>query len=152
MLKMKKYAIALCDMIEDESQLESWLQAKITKASDYMSSVYHYLDYQRSKINEETLSEEAFNFPQADQYTLKKSKWGGEDGVGLDMPSSSKYREKDTDYILLKDTPFDNIDDLFNAFKEKLSNPNFTNDIFKRFADQTGGMILKNLKLNEGNE
>ena len=152
MLKMKKYAIALCDMIEDESQLESWLQAKITKASDYMSSVYHYLDYQRSKINEETLSEEAFNFPQADQYTLKKSKWGGEDGVGLDMPSSSKYREKDTDYILLKDTTFDNIDDLFNAFKEKLSNPNFTNDIFKRFADQTGGMILKNLKLNEGNE
>ena len=49
MLKMKKYAMALCDMIEDESQLESWVQAKLTKASDYMSSVYHYLDYQRSK-------------------------------------------------------------------------------------------------------
>ena len=53
MLKMKKYAVALCDMIEDESQLESWVQAKLTKASDYMSSVYHYLDYQRSKMNEE---------------------------------------------------------------------------------------------------
>ena len=74
---------------------------------------------------------------------------GGEDGVGLDMPSSSKFREKDTDYILLKDTPFDNIDDLFNAFKKKLSNPNFTNDVFKRFANQTNGMILKNLKLVE---
>ena len=49
-LKMKNYAKALCDMIEDESQLESWVQAKLTKASDYMSSVYHYLDYQNSKI------------------------------------------------------------------------------------------------------
>jgi hypothetical protein len=52
MLKMKNYAKALCDMIDDESQLESWVQAKLTKASDYMSSVYHYLDYQRSKMNE----------------------------------------------------------------------------------------------------
>ena len=53
MLKMKNYAKALCDMIDDESQLESWVQAKLTKASDYMSSVYHYLDYQRSKMNNE---------------------------------------------------------------------------------------------------
>lgn len=53
LLKMKKYANALCDMIEDESQLEAWLQSKITKAADYMSSVYHYLDYQRTKnVNE----------------------------------------------------------------------------------------------------
>jgi len=53
MLKMKKYAMALCDMVDDETQLEAWVQAKITKASDYMSSVYHYLDYQKSKMNED---------------------------------------------------------------------------------------------------
>ena len=52
MLKMKKYVMALNNMIDDESQLESWVQAKLTKASDYMSSVYHYLDYQQSKMNE----------------------------------------------------------------------------------------------------
>ena len=53
MLKMKNYAKALCDMIDDETQLESWVQSKLTKASDYMSSVYHYLDYQRTKnVNE----------------------------------------------------------------------------------------------------
>ena len=52
MLKMKKYVDALSNMIEDESQLESWVQAKLTKASDYMSAVYHYLDYQKSKMNE----------------------------------------------------------------------------------------------------
>ena len=48
LLKMKKYAMALCDMIDDETQLEAWVQAKLTKTSDYMSAVYHYLDYQRS--------------------------------------------------------------------------------------------------------
>jgi len=53
MLKMKKYAMALCDMVDDETQLEAWVQAKITKASDYMSAVYHYLDYQNSKMNNE---------------------------------------------------------------------------------------------------
>lgn len=52
MLKMKKYAVALCDMIEDETQLEAWVQAKLTKASEYMSAVYHYLDYQASQSNE----------------------------------------------------------------------------------------------------
>ena len=55
MLKMKNYAKALCDMIDDDTQLESWVQAKLTKASDYMSSVYHYLDYQQSKMNERRL-------------------------------------------------------------------------------------------------
>ena len=49
LLKMKKYAMALCDMVDDESQLEAWVQSKITKASDYMSAVYHYLDYQNQK-------------------------------------------------------------------------------------------------------
>ena len=52
MLKIKKYVDALSNMIEDESQLESWVQAKLTKASDYMSAVYHYLDYQRSRMEE----------------------------------------------------------------------------------------------------
>ena len=52
MLKMKKYVIALSQMIDDESELESWVQAKLTKASDYMSAVYHYLDYQRSRMEE----------------------------------------------------------------------------------------------------
>jgi hypothetical protein len=54
MLKMRDYANKLCDMVEDESQLEAWVQAKITKASDYMSSVYHYLQYEQSQDEEPT--------------------------------------------------------------------------------------------------
>lgn len=47
--KIAKYAIKLHEMLKaiPESQgLEGWQQAKITKASDYVSSVYHNLDYE----------------------------------------------------------------------------------------------------------
>ena len=46
--KIAKYAIKLHDMLRTVSEregLKGWQQSKITKASDYMSSVYHNLDY-----------------------------------------------------------------------------------------------------------
>lgn len=46
--KIAKYAIKLHEMLKNISEaegLEGWQQAKITKASDYISSVYHNLDY-----------------------------------------------------------------------------------------------------------
>ena len=46
--KIAKYAIKLHDMLKGVSEaegLEGWQQAKITKAADYVSSVYHNLDY-----------------------------------------------------------------------------------------------------------
>ena len=47
---MAKYIVKLTNMLDDMEQLPSWVQSKLTKASDYMSSVYHYLDYQRSRM------------------------------------------------------------------------------------------------------
>ena len=44
--KMAKYAVKLHRMLDDMEQLPAWLQSKITKASDYTSMVYHYLDYE----------------------------------------------------------------------------------------------------------
>ena len=44
--KAGKYAMKLHDMLDDMEQLPAWVQAKLTKASDYMSVVYHYLDYE----------------------------------------------------------------------------------------------------------
>ena len=46
--KLAKYAIKLHDMLKGVSEaegIEGWQQAKITKAADYISSVYHALDY-----------------------------------------------------------------------------------------------------------
>lgn len=44
--KMAKYAIMLHDALEDDTQLEAWVQSKITIASEYMSKVKHYLEYE----------------------------------------------------------------------------------------------------------
>jgi len=43
---MAKYALMLHDALEDETQLESWVQSKITIASEYLSKVKHYLEYE----------------------------------------------------------------------------------------------------------
>jgi len=52
--KIAKYAIKLHDMLKGVSEvegLEGWQQSKITKAADYIGSVYHALDYDM-KFNE----------------------------------------------------------------------------------------------------
>jgi len=46
--KLAKYSIKLHDMLKrvsEETGIEGWQQSKITKAADYISSVYHSLDY-----------------------------------------------------------------------------------------------------------
>jgi hypothetical protein len=46
--KLAKYSIKLHDMLKTVSEaegIEGWQQSKITKAADYISSVYHALDY-----------------------------------------------------------------------------------------------------------
>jgi len=52
--KVAKYAIKLHDMLKGVTEaegIEGWQQAKITKASDYISSVYHSLDYDQKFNN-----------------------------------------------------------------------------------------------------
>jgi hypothetical protein len=41
-----KYSQQLGEMIHGDDDLPEWVDAKITKASDYLGSVYHYLDYE----------------------------------------------------------------------------------------------------------
>jgi hypothetical protein len=47
--KAAEYSVKLTQMLDDMTQLPSWVQSKITKASDYMSMVYHYLDYEMDR-------------------------------------------------------------------------------------------------------
>lgn len=39
------YSQQLAQMLEDETQLEAWVQAKLTKAADYIKTVKHYVQY-----------------------------------------------------------------------------------------------------------
>lgn len=45
--KIAEYAPKLKEMVQNMSGLEGWVASKITKASDYLSSVYHWLEYQQ---------------------------------------------------------------------------------------------------------
>ena len=42
---MEKYARELGEMLSDSTQLEAWVQAKLTKAADYLKTVKHYVEY-----------------------------------------------------------------------------------------------------------
>ncbi len=43
--KLEKYSFKLGQMLDHLPALEGWTASKITKAADYLSSVYHKLDY-----------------------------------------------------------------------------------------------------------
>jgi hypothetical protein len=44
--KLANYSMKLFKMIQEGQELEGWVQAKITKAADYVSSVYHFMQYE----------------------------------------------------------------------------------------------------------
>ncbi len=45
--KLAQYSAKLFKMINENDELDGWVQSKITKAADYISSVYHYLEYEQ---------------------------------------------------------------------------------------------------------
>jgi uncharacterized protein with PIN domain len=64
LFKLANYSHKLYQQLQDDDQLEAWVQAKITKAADYIASVYHYLAYEMKFTeyahhldNSDTLSE-----------------------------------------------------------------------------------------------
>ena len=42
--RIAKYALGLYAVLDDNQELESWVQSKITLADDYVSKVKHYLE------------------------------------------------------------------------------------------------------------
>ena len=44
--KAKEYAGKLEELLQSAHGLEGWTASKITKASDYLSSVYHWLEFE----------------------------------------------------------------------------------------------------------
>ena len=57
--KAAKYSIKLHERLKgvsEEEGLEGWVAAKITKASDYLSSVFHYMDYEMMSSEDMTES------------------------------------------------------------------------------------------------
>ncbi len=54
LFKIAKYSVELHKILKNISEaegLEGWVQAKITKAADYISSVKHHLEYEQAEVD-----------------------------------------------------------------------------------------------------
>ena len=76
--KTAKYAVELHSMLKGISEaegLEGWVQAKITKAADYISSVKHYLEYEMAQTDMPPMGgpEQASELPQEESINELKS-------------------------------------------------------------------------------
>ena len=61
--RLVKNSQELMQMLDDDTQLEAWVQSKITKAADYIASVSQYLNFQ---------AENRPNIDERTEYTLNK--------------------------------------------------------------------------------
>lgn len=51
MFKTAEYAAIIFDMLHDDEELPAWIQSKLTKISDYIGVVKHYLEYDKMVDN-----------------------------------------------------------------------------------------------------
>jgi hypothetical protein len=56
--KMAEYAKEMYDLIEDDDDLEPWVEEKIAVASFMMDSVGHYIQYEKHRSHEDMEGEE----------------------------------------------------------------------------------------------
>jgi hypothetical protein len=74
--KLAKYSIKLHEMLKGVSEaegLEGWVQSKITKAADYLGSVYHHLDYETKFEEENAPTLEGADYKHSLQLRLKET-------------------------------------------------------------------------------
>ena len=56
--KLHKYSRELFEMLDDHTELEAWVQDKISRACSYISSVKHFLEYEMDHGSEDNPYEE----------------------------------------------------------------------------------------------
>ena len=58
LFNIAKYSIAMMKALEEDQELEAWVQSKLTLAQDYLGKVKHYLEYElQVEMEEPTLEE-----------------------------------------------------------------------------------------------
>lgn len=93
--KLAQYSAKLFKMIEEGEELQGWVQSKITKASDYISSVYHYLEYE--KMAREAVEEGPRSYEDEIKESVKKElaeKWSEKykSSINCDNPKGFSQR------------------------------------------------------------
>jgi hypothetical protein len=94
--KTAKYSLKLFKMMEDNAQLEGWVQAKITKAADYLASVYHYLEYEMKFTEYGRTIEDSEMYTESEKRILKNKLFEAKEKVkALKKAQAEKIKEKE---------------------------------------------------------
>jgi hypothetical protein len=138
--KIAKYAIKLHEMLKGRSEeqgLEAWQQSKITKAADYMGSVYHNLEYEM-KFGAQMA--ESTSVAEGSAHGYNVAKWYEKNGDQLKL---TRWLRKEAG--LPKDAPvyFDDADLVYGdktIVPSALVNPKLKfNDLLTALVKVTGG-------------
>ena len=80
LLQVAKYAIAMASKLDDNQELESWVQSKLTLAKDYVSKVKHYLENELQVDMPEPSSEDIKQIMQKceQQHSEEKENYAGQ--------------------------------------------------------------------------
>jgi hypothetical protein len=83
-------------MMEDNAQLEGWVQAKITKAADYLASVYHYLEYEMKFTEYGRTIEDSEMYTESEKKILRNKLFEAKEKVkDLKKAQAEKVKEKE---------------------------------------------------------
>jgi len=94
--KTAKYSLKLFKMMEDNAQLEGWVQAKITKAADYLASVYHYLEYEMKFTEYGRTIEDSEMYTESEKKILRNKLFEAKEKVkDLKKAQAEKIKEKE---------------------------------------------------------
>jgi hypothetical protein len=69
LLKAQEYATKLSEIVPTLPGLDGWVASKITKAADYLSSVFHYLDYEINETEDVVIDVQEIEIP-VDQFNI----------------------------------------------------------------------------------
>lgn len=71
LLKLAKYSAALMDMMNDNTQLPAWVQAKITKSASYLGAVKHFIEGEL-ELNEAVSDDPQFKKIPVERHRIQK--------------------------------------------------------------------------------
>ena len=101
-MRMVNQASALAQMMDDDKQLDGWVQSKLTMASDYLDSVHDYLMHNKQDVDEmeeETVVEtkgapKGFHFTKDGKLKRGDANQDGDGGPMLRSDPLDKQRNK----------------------------------------------------------
>ena len=69
--RLAEYSAKLFNMLDENEELDGWVQEKISLAADYIGSVYHYLDYEKTAA--EAINQGPREFEESVEQEVKSS-------------------------------------------------------------------------------